>query len=178
MVLALLAILQASDWLYASAVEDTVTMEVKDSDDGSEAFSENAESVSPLSLAMSLHEPCLVRNCPCMKSWWWSEGRLCRKARLCVISEASASNSAWARSFPLSRCSSLVSPAGGWSWGRRYRSVWALLNCDSNAHSSPKIASRFTSWFSVWREKKSQLVSIYETKYNSGALIKGYITAG
>lgn len=117
MVLALLAMLQASDWLYASAVDDTVTIDVNDSEDGSEAFSENAESVSPLSLAMSLHDPCLVRNWPCMKSWLWSEGRLWRNARLWLISEARASNSAWARSLPLSRCSSLARPRGG-SCGR------------------------------------------------------------
>jgi hypothetical protein len=38
--------------LEASADDETVTMEVKDSDDGRDAFSEKAESVSPLSCAI------------------------------------------------------------------------------------------------------------------------------
>lgn len=56
MVLPLL-VLQESPVTEGSTDEETVTMEVKDSEDGSEADSENAESVSPISNIASVQPP-------------------------------------------------------------------------------------------------------------------------
>lgn len=51
-----------------SAEEDTVAMEVKDSEDGNEALSENAESVSVVSLKPS---PPPIPGPATVRWWWW-----------------------------------------------------------------------------------------------------------
>ena len=82
-----LPVLQASPVLEVSAEEETVAIEVNDSDEGSEALSEYAESVSvtssPLSGSRDVSSECIPKK-----------SSLVLKPRPLVISAARASSSA------------------------------------------------------------------------------------
>lgn len=123
--------------LDVSADDDTVAIDVKDSDDGSDVLSENAESASPTSQLMS----------PTVRKWGFVAD---------WISAARASSSACTKSLPLSRLSSFTCWIVAFLPRVCDSSDWVVVSWFSSSHNSPKMASRFTSWGSENKKKQDR----------------------